>query len=148
MSPRWAISLTVATMMLLLLQAALPTSSLSAPPEPELPLLSIKLTVDERAINQFVEELKKFGGARAFAIRVARDHSWRDDKHVLIELWRRDINMSAFNPFDDPREFSLAVYQTGIEKIPDLQIDFLIDDLKASIGKVDGVTIDTIRKRQ
>jgi hypothetical protein len=145
MSPQWAISVAVAAM--IVLHGALGTHALAAPPEAELPLLSIKLTVDESGIGQFVEHLKKFGDDRAFAIRVTHDHTWRDNKHVVVELWRGDINMSAFNPFDDPRQFSLAVYQTGVVQIPATQIDALIEDLKGLVGKLDGVTIDAIKRR-
>jgi hypothetical protein len=130
---------------MIFLQGAFSTRSIAVSPEPERPLLSIRLTVGESAINQFVEHLKKFGDARAFAIRSI--HTRRDDKHVLVELWRGDMNMSATNPFDDPTDFSLAVYQTGATEISPTQIDALIEDLRGAIGKLDGVTIDNIKRR-
>jgi hypothetical protein len=130
---------------MILLQGALGTSTIAVSPEPERPLLSIRLTVGESAINQFVEHLKKFGDARAFAVRAI--HTRRDDKHVLVEMWRGDINISATNPFDDPTDFSLSVYKTGTHEISTTQIDALIEDLKGAIDKLDGVNIDAVKKR-
>jgi hypothetical protein len=138
----WARSLMLGVM--ILLHGAFGTSSTAALPEPERPLISIMLTVDESAINEFVEQLKKFGEAGSFALRVV--HTRRDDKHFLVELWRGDVNISAINPFDDPKQFSLAVYQTGVENVSPAQIDTLIKDIEGAISKVNGVTVVAIKR--
>jgi hypothetical protein len=126
-----------------LLQTYFAMSSIAAPPTPQRPIASVRLNVSDSARDQFIDRLKKFGEADAFAIRVV--HTRRDDQHFLVELWRADVNITAINPFDDPKEFGVFIYQTGLDAVSPAQLDALMNDLKG-ISEIPGVTIVTIKR--
>jgi hypothetical protein len=130
---------------LLLCQPLGDISSLAASPDPQLPIASITLTVSEGARDELIERLSKFAEASAFATRVV--HPRNEKQHYLVEFWRGDVHITVANPFRDTSDFSIFIYQTGATPVPMAHIDALIGDVQGVINKIQGITIDTIKRR-
>ena len=109
----------------------------------ETAIVSITLTVGERARDGLIQQLMKFADARGFTMRVGHI---RDARHFYIELWREDMNLSVANPFNDAALFSIGIYQTGKNTLPRGDIDSIINDIKEAISGIQGIVIDTIKR--
>jgi hypothetical protein len=109
----------------------------------ESPIASITLTVSEPARDELIQQLMKFAEANRFKMRVGHI---RDMRHFYIELWRDDINLSIANPFNDVAFFSIGIYQTSTNKLPSADVDSIVSDIKAAVGAVQGISIDTVKK--
>jgi hypothetical protein len=99
--------------------------------------------VPEDARAGFLEKIRKFADAKAFAIRVAPTRP--DGQHFLVQMWREDVNIVAVNPFNDPREFRIGVYQTGTRPVPTAVVDAVLRDLKDAISDIS--RIDFVDKK-
>jgi hypothetical protein len=118
--------------------------SWAALPDPQLAIASMTLTVGEEVRDELIEGLKKFAESSAFATRVV--HLRNDKRHYFCEFWRGDVHITVANPFNDAKEFSIAIYQTGTTPIPPPHIDALINDIKNVINELHDVTIDSVKK--
>jgi hypothetical protein len=103
------------------------------------PIASFTALVSEDARAPFIDGIVSFGTFRGFetATRPTRP----DGKHVLVQMWRADLELTALNPFDDPKEFRINLYQAGGQQVAPILVHNFIEDLAATIGAIQGVTV-------
>src|SRR6266478_1824288 len=89
------------------------------------PIGSRVVLVTDSARAKFLEKATSFAEAQGFTVRVAKTRP--DGKHFLVEMSRDDIKIVALNPFDDPAEFRVDLYQRGKEVPSQATIDALIE---------------------
>lgn len=109
----------------------------------EEPIQKVTFSVDKRARSEFFEQLRKFAERHAFAIRIAPNTP--DGESFVIQMWREDLKMVSTNSFE-PTSFSIYVYKNSPHTLPPNQPDFLISDLKRSLGEVRGVVLQSQKR--
>jgi hypothetical protein len=107
------------------------------------PIRSIVVFVSDGARDQFLARVGKFAEEQAFTTRVSQTRP--DGRHFLVQLWREDVNMTAVNPFTDPTEFRIDLYQTGTQPVPPRLVEALIGDLTKSLRNIEGLTFHNKR---
>jgi hypothetical protein len=55
-----------------------------------------------------------------------------------------DVNITATNPFDDPKEFNIFIYRTGTVELPPAHIGGIIQKIK-QLADIDGIIIAEIK---
>lgn len=112
-------------------------SAMPAKSAPERPIRSVYLAIAEGAQHEFVEQLKRFADANAFAMRLGETHPQGD--HILVQMWREDIKVIVVNPFD-PREFRVSFYENSAEPVVAESLSSLVDNFRSLVGLVRGAT--------
>lgn len=104
------------------------------------PVQKVNFTVDKNAREEFFEQLRKFAERHAFAIRITNNTP--DGESFVVQMWREDLKAVSTNSFE-PTRFSIYVYKNSPHAVPPNQLDFLVSDLKRSLGGVRGVTLQS-----
>lgn len=105
------------------------------------PRRALTVTMERTAVQALVAQLRAFGDAYGFAVRVAQLSP--DPLTLTIDMWRSDILVTAVNPFpfdQRPPKFDVLLYQTCLcDSVPDAAFDKVFLGLKATLGELDGV---------
>lgn len=109
----------------------------------EEPIQKVTFTVEKRVREDFFDQLRKFADRHAFAIRIAQNTP--DGESFVIQMWREDLKVVSTNSFD-PTSFSIYAYKNSPLALPPNQLDFLIGDLKRSLGEVRGVILESQKR--
>jgi hypothetical protein len=105
---------------------------------PESPIRSIEVVVPPGKRDKFVEQLRAFADANAFAMRVG--NVTPDGKRILVQMWREDIKVIGDNPFE-PEAFGISFYRNGTAPVWPWAFDKLVTNLKGQLGDVQGASV-------
>jgi hypothetical protein len=97
---------------------------------------SFTLTVSERARDELIQQLTKFANVKGFSVQVSH---LRDARHFFVDMRRADFHVVASNPFNDPAEFDIFIYQNSKDELP-ATIDSFVNDIKGTIEGIQGIT--------
>jgi len=105
----------------------------------QLPIRSLRVTIDENQREELFDQLRKFAEKHGFKISI-RDSGLSDELFV-VDMRRDDIKIISRNPFD-PRIFRVSFYNK-YPALPTSQetVDDLVNDLKAFISEIPNVKI-------
>jgi hypothetical protein len=118
-------------------------SAVPAATKPERPIRSLSVAVPDAARDEFLERVRKFADAAAFAVRVGPTRP--DGRHFLIQLWREDVKVIGVNPFDDAGKFTFSFFQNDSRLVPKEIIDALLEDFKRMTSNIAGITVSESR---
>lgn len=105
----------------------------------QLPIRSMRVTIDEYQRDVLFEEFRKFAEKHDFEILI-RD-SGLSGELFQVYMSRQNIEIISRNPFD-PSIFRVGLYNKNPSlPIPQETADELFNDLKAFISEIPGVTI-------
>lgn len=95
--------------------------------QPKAPIGSIRTIIEANELGEFFESLEEFATKHAFAFRVAPVRP--DGKHVVIQMWREDIEVIGTNPFE-VGEFRIRFYEAERGTVPKNVVENLVSDLR------------------
>jgi len=133
---RW--SLMAPSMYLLLLMGG---SAIAGGPTAQIPVRVLTVTMAEQSLPGFLDHLRKFADANAFALRTAQTSP--DATHVLAQLWREDIKAIGVNTSDANTvgtAYSIFLYRNCNDAVPDAAFDGVVAQLRDTFSQTEGVT--------
>src|ERR1700687_449587 len=65
--------------------------------------MSIDIDVSDDARDEFIQQIKIFGASNGFNVQVRSTHP--DGRLFDVSMFRPDVQIAVFNPFDDSRQF-------------------------------------------
>ena len=132
---RWFLS---AVPMSLLLRGGF---AVAAGPAPNVPVRMLTVTMADKSLPTFLDRVRKFADANAFAVRIAQASP--DATHLLVQLWREDIKGIGVNTSDTTTvgiAYSIYLYRNCNDATPDSAFDQVVSQLHAMFGQIEGVT--------
>lgn len=117
----------------------------SARPKPEIPIVMVKIVINEGQREAFFEKINQFSERNAFAIRIGPPLPGQHD--YLIQLWREDVKVIGTNPFD-PDVFQIGFYKNGPYDVPQEVLDYFLSDLEKTVNELPSVKFSLMEQKQ
>ena len=109
----------------------------------QLPIRSLTLTIDPKQREELFDQLHRFGDKHGFEFTFT-DYG-TNGKRFLVELLRKDINVSAVDIPDTSNMVSIGFYNHSFTNPIDEKtietVDELFTELKSLLGEIPNVTI-------
>jgi hypothetical protein len=116
-------------------------NAMAASRVPQSPVRVLVVTIARGALQDFLEQLRSFADADAFALRAGQ--SSPDPEKILIQMWREDIKVIGVNTSEAGAAditYSIALYRTCGDDVPEWAFDRVIARLREVLGETEGVT--------
>ena len=113
----------------------------AAGPTQDVPARMLTVTMAEQSLPAFLDQLRKFADANAFAVRIAQTSP--DQTHVLVQLWREDIKGIGVNTSDTNTvgiAYSIFLYRNCNDAVPASAFAVVVAQLHDTFSQTEGIT--------
>jgi hypothetical protein len=104
--------------------------------EDRLAAASFVAIVPENSREDFVRRAEQFAVDRSFTIKTSPTRP--GGKHIVLQMWRGDVDAILINPFHDSTEFRLYFYLTATSPTSSHFVDELAADFKEAVDGIPG----------